>query len=71
MWLTLKAQNALFSLYRIELGKVPLKHLQWMRPMKKAYTLQKVMETQRDLRDTDRLDWLEWTELAIDKQKVF
>ena len=37
--------------------------------MKKDYTLQKVMETQKDLKDTDRFDWLESTELAIDKRK--
>ena len=37
--------------------------------MKKDYTFQKVMETQKDLRDMDGFDWLESTELAIDKQK--
>ena len=37
--------------------------------MKKDYTFQKVMETQKDLKDTDRFDWLESTELAIDKRK--
>ena len=40
-----------------------------MRAMKKDYTFQKVMETQKDLKDMDRCDWLESTELAIDKQK--
>ena len=30
---------------------------------------QKVMETQKDLKDTDGFDWLESTELAIDKRK--
>ena len=29
----------------------------------------KVMETQKDLKDTDGFDWLESTELAIDKRK--
>ena len=31
--------------------------------------LQKVMETQKDLKDTEGFDWLESTELAIDKRK--
>ena len=37
--------------------------------MKKDYTFQKVMETQKDLKDTDGFDCLESTELAIDKRK--
>ena len=37
--------------------------------MKKDYTFQKVMETQKDLKDKDRFDWLESKELAIDKRK--
>ena len=37
--------------------------------MKKDYTFQKVMETQKDLKDADGFDWLESTELAIDKRK--
>ena len=49
----LKAQNALLPLYRIELRKVLLEYLQWMRAMKKDYTFQKVMENQNDLKDTD------------------
>ena len=65
----LKAQNALLPLYLKELRKVLLKYLQWMRAMKKAYTLKKVIETQKDLKDTDGFDWLESTELAIDKRK--
>ena len=40
-----------------------------MQAMKKDYTLQKVMETQKDLKDTDGFVWLELTELAIDKRK--
>ena len=40
-----------------------------MRAMKKDYTFQKVMETQKDLKDTDGLDWSESTELATDKRK--
>jgi len=61
----LKAQNALFSLYRKE-----LEYLQWMRAMKKDYIFQKVMETQKDLKDTDGYDWLGSTELANNKRKV-
>ena len=63
----LKAQNALLPLYRKELIKVLLEYLQWMRTMKKDYTFQKVC--QKDLKDTDGSDWLESTELAIDKRK--
>ena len=37
--------------------------------MDASNTLQKVMETQKDLKDTDGFDWLESTELAIDKRK--
>ena len=40
-----------------------------MRTMKKDYTFEKVMETQKELKDTDGFDWLESTELAIDKRK--
>ena len=65
----LKAQNALLPLYRKELRKVLLEYLQWIRAMKKDYTFQKVVETQKDLKDTDGFDWLESTELAIDKRK--
>ena len=65
----LKAQNALLPLYRKELRKVLLEYLQWMRAMKKVYTFQKVMETQKDLKDLDGFDWLESEELAINKRK--
>ena len=65
----LKAQNALLPLYRKELRKVLLEYLQWMRATKKDYTFQKVMETQKDIKDTEGFDWLESTELAIDKRK--
>jgi len=37
--------------------------------MKKDYTFQKVMETQKDLKDTGEFDCLESTELAVDKRK--
>ena len=65
----LKAQNALLPLYGKELRKVLLEYPQWMRATKKDYTFQKVMETQKDLKDTDGFDWLESTKLAIDKRK--
>ena len=47
----LKAKNALLPLYR----KVLLEYLQWMRAMKKDYTFQKVMETQKDLEDNNEI----------------
>ena len=40
-----------------------------MRAMKKDPTFKKVMETQKELKDTEAFDWLESTELAIDKRK--
>ena len=33
-------------------------------------TFRKVMESQKDLKDTEGFDWLESTELAIDKRKL-
>ena len=65
-----KAENALLPVYRKELRKVLLENLQWMRAMKKDPTFKKVMETQKELKDTEGFDWLESTELAIDKRKV-
>ena len=64
MWLTLKRRTLSF-LSTEKKRKVFLEYLQWMRAMKKDYTFQKVMETQKDLKDTDGFDWLESTELAI------
>ena len=49
--------------------KLLLEYLQWKRAMKKDYTFQTVMGTQKDLKDTNGFDWLESTELAIDKRK--
>ena len=40
-----------------------------MRTMKKDPTFKKVMETQKELKDTEGFDWLESTELAINKWK--
>ena len=65
-----KAKNALLPVYRKELRKVLSEYLQWMRAMKKDSTFfRKVMETQKDLKDAEGFDWLESTELAIDKRK--
>ena len=68
----LKAQNALLPLYRKELRKktVRVSAVDASDEIKKDYTFQKVMETQKDLKDTDGFDWLESTELAIDKRKL-
>ena len=65
----IKAENALLPVYRKELRKVLVGNLQWMRAMKKDPTFKKVMETQKELKDTEGFDWLESTELAIDKRK--
>ena len=35
----------------------------------KGSQVQKMMETQKELKDTEGFDWLESTELAIDKRK--
>ena len=37
--------------------------------MKKDPTFQKLMETQKELKDLEGFDWLESTERAIDKRK--
>ena len=65
----MKAENALLPVYRKGLRKVLLENLQWMRAMKKDPTFKKVMETQKELKDTEGFDWLESTELAIDQRK--
>ena len=62
-------RTLLFLFYREELRKVLLKNLQWIRAMKKDPTFKKVMETQKELKDAEGFDWLESTELAIDKRK--
>ena len=59
-----KAENALLPVYRKELRKVLLENIQWMCVMKKDLTFQKVIETQKELKDTEGFDWLESTELA-------
>ena len=65
----IKAENALVPVDRKELRKVLLENLQWMRAMKKGPTFKKVIETPKELKDTDGFDWLESTELAIDKRE--
>ena len=50
--------------------KVPLEYLQWMRAVKKDSTFCKVIQTQEEVKDAERFDWLESTELAIDKRKI-
>jgi len=67
----LKAKNALIPLFRKDLRKEPWEYLQWMRAMKKDRTFPTVNEIHKDLIDMDGFDWLESTELAIDKRKVF
>ena len=62
-----KADNAMLPIYRKELRKVLLVHLQWMHAMKKDSTFRKVIQTQNDLKDTEEHAWLESAELAIDK----
>ncbi|KAL9985731.1 hypothetical protein ACROYT_G008171 [Oculina patagonica] len=64
-----KAENALLPVYRKELRKVLLEYLQWLHVMKKDSTFRKVMETKNELKDTEGYDWLESTELAIDRRK--
>ena len=40
-----------------------------MRAIKKDPAFKKVMEIQKELKDSEGFDWLESTELHIDKQK--
>ena len=63
-----KTENALVPVHRKELRKVFLENRQWMRVMKKDPTFKKVMETQKELKDSEGFDRLESTELAIDKR---
>jgi len=65
----IKADNALLPVYRKELRKVFLECFQWMHAMKKDSTFQEVMQTQKELKDTEGFDWQESAELAIDKRK--
>ena len=49
----INAENALVPVYRKELRKVLLENLQWMRAMKKDPTFKKVMDTQKELKDSE------------------
>ena len=53
-----KAENALLLVYRKELRNLLLENLQWMRAMKKDPTFKKVIETQKELKDTEGFDGL-------------
>ena len=64
----IKTENALLPVYRKELRKVLLENLQWMRAIEKDPTFKKVMETQKERKDSEGYDWLESTELANDKR---
>ena len=48
-----KAENTLLPFYRKEVRKVLLGYLQWMCAIKKDPTFRKVVETQKDLKDTE------------------
>ena len=65
----IKTENAFLPVYRKELRKVLLGNLQWMRALEKDPTFKKVMETQKERKDSEGYDWLESTELANDKRK--
>ena len=64
----IKAVNALLPVYRKELRKVLLEYLQWIRMMKNDSVIRKVMD--KISKTLKGYDWLEPTELAIDKQKL-
>ena len=54
--LPLKPRTFFFLFTRERTEKSTLEvYVQWMRAMKKDYTLQKVIETQKDLKDTDAI----------------
>ena len=63
------ALRLLLPVYRKELRIVFLEYLKWMHAMKKDSTFRKVMQTRQDLKDSEGYDWLESTELAVDKRK--
>ena len=51
-----KTEIALVPVHRKELRKVFLENLQWMPVMKKDPTFKKVMETQKELKDSEGFD---------------
>jgi len=67
----IKAANTLLPVYRKELRKVLLEYLHWMHAIKKDSTFRKLMQTKWELKDTEGYNWLESTELAIDRRKSY
>ena len=65
----IKADNTLLTVYRKELRKVFLEYLQWMHAVEKDSTFQKVMHTQKELKDIKGFVWQESAVLAINKWK--
>ena len=49
----IKDENVLLPVYKKELRKVFLEYLKWMHAMKKDLTFCKVMQTRKDLKDTE------------------
>ena len=52
----IKTENAFLPVYRKELRKVLLGNLQWMRALEKDPTFKKVMETQKERKDSEGYD---------------
>ena len=49
----IKAENPFLPVYKKRAEKSTLQYLHWMRAMKKDPTFRKVMETQKELKDTE------------------
>ena len=64
-----KAGNALVPTYRKELRAVLFEHLKWMHHMKKDASYKKVIETRKNLMNSDDYSWDEATESAINQRK--
>ena len=64
-----KASNALVPTYRKELREVFFEHLKWMHYMKKDPSYKKVMETRKNLMNSEDYSWDEATESAINQRK--
>ena len=65
----IKANNALVPLYRKELREVLFEQLKWIHLLRKDPTYKKIMETKKNLMDTENYDWEEATESAIHQRK--
>ena len=63
------AENALFPVYRKELRKVLFNRESTVDACneKRPHIIKVIMETQKELKDSEGFDWLESTELAISK----